>query len=71
MSIHSHARGLLPSAIQAAVAALLVPCLSYAATTAVDLFYQYSGSKPLSSSRWAQSSIRGPFRFTSLASRRL
>ncbi len=49
MPIHSRTRGLLPSAAHAAVAALMVPCLSQAAVTAPDPFYQYAGSEPLSS----------------------
>ncbi len=49
MPIRSRARGLLPSAIQAAVAALLVPCVSHATTTVTDPFFQYAGGEPLGS----------------------
>jgi len=49
MPIPSRARGLLPSAIQAAVAALLVPCVSHATTTVTDPFFQYAGGEPLAS----------------------
>ena len=44
MLLHSNVKRVLKSAVQTAVAALLVPCIASAAT---DSFYQYAGGTPL------------------------
>ncbi|MDI1260501.1 lipase family protein [Aquabacterium sp.] len=49
MTFRPTTKHLLLTAVQAAVAALMVPGLSSAATTTPDPFYQYTGSTPLAS----------------------